>query len=97
MINEARQEARENRARLESYEHLYCLQTDPTYLANLIDQMSGNEDTVTVVDRLLANLYNHASTPREEYLFVKLMEAAICEEVETKWLAPGQIGLGATD
>ncbi|XP_073457283.1 ras GTPase-activating-like protein IQGAP2 [Aquarana catesbeiana] len=78
-------EAIKNREKVDSYEHLfYCLQTDPTYLTRLIGQLSGPQATTTIVDRLLHSLYNYASTPREEYFFVKLMEATLREEVETR-------------
>ncbi|XP_077307212.1 ras GTPase-activating-like protein IQGAP2 [Lithobates pipiens] len=74
-----------NRQKVDSYEHLfYCLQTDPTYLARLIGQMCDPQDITMIVDRLLHSLYNYASTPREEYFFVKLMEATLREEVETR-------------
>ncbi|XP_077312073.1 ras GTPase-activating-like protein IQGAP2 [Lithobates pipiens] len=76
-------EAIKNREKVDSYEHLfYCLQTDPKYLTRLIGHLSGPQ-SMTIVDKLLHSLYNYASTPREEYFFVKLMEATLREEVET--------------
>ncbi|XP_077312074.1 ras GTPase-activating-like protein IQGAP1 [Lithobates pipiens] len=88
VINMKRQavcEAIKNREKVDSYEHLfYCLQTNPKYLTRLIGHLSGPEDKTIVVDRLLHSLYNDASTPREEYFFVTLMEGTLREEVETR-------------
>ncbi|XP_077314648.1 ras GTPase-activating-like protein IQGAP2 [Lithobates pipiens] len=87
-ITEQRQAAQEvikNRERLESYGRLfYHLQTNPVYLARLIDQMSNDQDIRTITNKLLFKLYNHSDTPREEYYFVKLMEFALRQEVERK-------------
>lgn len=50
-------EAIKNREKVDSYKHLfYCLQTDPTYLARLIGQLSDPQDLTTIVDRLLQSV-----------------------------------------
>ncbi|XP_073462559.1 ras GTPase-activating-like protein IQGAP2 [Aquarana catesbeiana] len=88
VTTEQRQKAQEvikNRERLESYGQLfYHLQTNPVYLARLIDQMSNDQDIRTITNKLFFKLYNHSDTPREEYYFVKLMEFALRQEVERK-------------
>ncbi|XP_048383116.1 ras GTPase-activating-like protein IQGAP2 isoform X2 [Stegostoma tigrinum] len=76
--------SKENRKKLEAYQHLfYLLQTNPTYLAKLIFQMPQNKST-KFMDTVIFSLYNYASNQREEYLLLKLFKTALEEEIKSK-------------
>ena len=70
-----------NRDRLEAYQHLfYLLQTNAVYLARLIFAMPQSRSTKFMEPAILT-LFNYASNQREEYLLLKLLKAALEEEI----------------
>nr|XP_037286231.1 ras GTPase-activating-like protein IQGAP1 [Rhipicephalus microplus] len=83
--------SRRSRQRLEAYQHLfYMLQVDPHYLAKLIfvvpPAMANN-----FVESVIYSVYNYGSTPRDEYLLLRLFRFALQEEVRSKLEKPSDI------
>lgn len=83
--------SRRSRQRLEAYQHLfYLLQVDPHYLAKLIfvipPAMANN-----FVESVIYSVYNYGSTPRDEYLLLRLFRFALQEEVRSKLEKPSDI------
>eukprot|EP00117_Sycon_ciliatum_P032454 scpid10084/ scgid25161/ Ras GTPase-activating-like protein IQGAP1; p195 len=76
--------SKENRARLEGYQHLfYLLQTNPDYLARLIFEMPQTR-TTKFMESVILTIFNYASNQREEFLLMKLFEAAMKFEMMMK-------------
>ncbi|XP_037571211.1 ras GTPase-activating-like protein IQGAP1 [Dermacentor silvarum] len=83
--------SRRSRQRLEAYQHVfYLLQVDPHYLAKLIFviplAMANN-----FVESVIYSVYNYGSTPRDEYLLLRLFRFALQEEVRSKLEKPSDI------
>ncbi|XP_077553998.1 ras GTPase-activating-like protein IQGAP1 isoform X2 [Haemaphysalis longicornis] len=83
--------SRRSRERLEAYQHLfYLLQVHPHYLAKLIFVMP-TQATNSFVESVIYSVYNYGSTPRDEYLLLRLFRFALLEEVGSKLSKPSDI------
>ncbi|XP_077554013.1 ras GTPase-activating-like protein IQGAP1 [Haemaphysalis longicornis] len=83
--------SRRSRERLEAYQHLfYLLQVHPHYLAKLIFVMP-TQATNNFVESVIYSVYNYGSTPRDEYLLLRLFRFALLEEVSSKLSKPSDI------
>jgi hypothetical protein len=72
---------REGRKLLDGYQHMfYALQTSPSYLAKLIFCLPLSRST-RFLETVILTLFNFGSTPREEYLLLKLFKTALEEEI----------------
>lgn len=73
-----------NVERLENYEYLfYLLQTNPDYFARLIFELPQTK-TTKFMDNVVLTVFNYATNAREQYLLVKLFDAALREEIHSK-------------
>ncbi|KAK4688659.1 Ras GTPase-activating-like protein IQGAP2/3, partial [Tremellales sp. Uapishka_1] len=75
---------RTSQRKLELYEHLFfTLQTKPEYLSRLLKVLSGENDEKErrLVESVTLTLYGFGHEKREEYLFHKLLQLAIHEEI----------------
>lgn len=62
---------------IQGYQHLfYLLQTHPDYLARLIFEMPQTR-TTKFMESVILTIFNYASNQREEFLLMKLFEAAM--------------------
>jgi len=78
---EAKNELLSDPRRMEHYQNLfYLLQTEPKYLASLVYLMN-NEQMDSFLDTVILTLYGDAFSPREEFLILKLFQAAIQREM----------------
>lgn len=69
---------------IESYENLlYLLQTKSIYLSNLIISLPCNQAT-SFIESIVFSLYNFGSTPREEYLLLKMFSLTLEEDIKQK-------------
>ena len=69
---------------LQNYEYLfYLLQTNPEYFARLIFELPQTK-TTKFMDNVVLTVFNYATNAREQYLLVKLFEAALREEIYSK-------------
>ncbi|KAH9365176.1 hypothetical protein HPB48_008951 [Haemaphysalis longicornis] len=83
--------SRRSRDRLEAYQHLfYLLQVCPHYLAKLIFVLPTSV-TNNFVEPVIYSVYNYGSTPRDEYLLLRLFRFALLEEVDAKLSMPSDI------
>lgn len=83
--------SRKSRERLEAYQHLfYLLQVYPHYLAKLIFIMPVPA-TNNFVESVIYSVYNYGSTPRDQYLLLRLFRFALHEEVDSKLSKPSDI------
>ncbi|XP_077489981.1 ras GTPase-activating-like protein IQGAP1 [Amblyomma americanum] len=83
--------SRRSRQRLEAYQHIfYMLQVDPHYLAKLIFAIPPAVAN-NFVESVIYSVYNYGSTPRDEYLLLRLFRFAIQEEVRSKLEKPSDI------
>ncbi|KAI8914600.1 hypothetical protein EDD86DRAFT_186564 [Gorgonomyces haynaldii] len=67
-----------------SYEELfYLLQTQPRYLSSLMFNMNKLGGNVSkFLEGVVLTLYGYAQNPREEYLFLSLIESCIAIEIQ---------------
>ncbi|KAJ3254482.1 hypothetical protein HK103_007118 [Boothiomyces macroporosus] len=76
---------KDTKERKKKYEELfYLLQTEPVYLAGLmftLNKKSGGSAT-KFLEQVVLTLYGYAQNAREEYLFIKLIEACIKIELD---------------
>ncbi|KAH9369842.1 hypothetical protein HPB48_004032 [Haemaphysalis longicornis] len=83
--------SRRSRERLEAYQHLfYLLQVHPHYLGKLIALMPVHA-TNNFVESMVYSVYNYGSSPRDEYLLLRLFRFALQEEVGSKLSKPTDI------
>ena len=69
---------------LQNYEYLfYLLQTNPDYFARLIFELPQTK-TTKFMDNVILTVFNYATNAREQYLLVRLFEAALREEIYSK-------------
>lgn len=69
---------------IESYQNLlYLLQTEPVYLSHLIISLPSNQAT-SLIESFIFSLYNFGSTPREEYLLLKMLSLTLEEDIKQK-------------
>ncbi|CAN8030533.1 unnamed protein product [Ixodes persulcatus] len=81
----------QSREKLVAYQHLfYLLQVEPSYLAQLIFVMAPH-NTNNFVETVIYSVYNYGSTPREEYLLLRLFRLALQEEVRSSLSHPSDI------
>ncbi|CAN8002896.1 unnamed protein product [Ixodes hexagonus] len=81
----------QSREKLVAYQHLfYLLQVEPRYLAHLIFVMAPHI-TNNFVETVIYSVYNYGSTPREEYLLLRLFRLALQEEVRSSLSHPSDI------
>ncbi|KAL7721012.1 GTPase-activating protein [Entamoeba marina] len=70
--------------RLTLYSNLfYLLQSEPTYLARLINCLTDQETSVKIIDSIILTIYGNAISSREEYLILQLMKQAMELEMST--------------
>lgn len=73
---------KENHEKLELYQNLfYLLQTNPIYLAKLLFVLPVT-NTSKFIESVVLELFNYAANSREEYLLLKLLTAALQQEIE---------------
>ncbi|KAH3743575.1 Ras GTPase-activating protein [Pelomyxa schiedti] len=66
--------------KLQGYSHLfYLLQTEPSYLARLLDNLEEPDEVKPVLETIILTLYGDAFAPREESLLLQFFDAAICK------------------
>lgn len=83
--------SRRSHQRLQAYQHIfYMLQVDPHYLAKLIFAIPAAVAN-NFVESVIYSVYNYGSTPRDEYLLLRLFRFAIQEEVRSKLEKPSDI------
>ncbi|XP_041649512.1 ras GTPase-activating-like protein IQGAP3 [Cheilinus undulatus] len=86
--------SRERRERLEAYQHLfYLLQTQPSYLAQLIFLMPQSRST-SFMEMLVFSLFNYGSDCREAYLLLQLFTEALRHEIRLKVEQPQDVVTG---
>ncbi|KAI4892427.1 hypothetical protein NFI96_019360, partial [Prochilodus magdalenae] len=86
--------SKENREKLEAYQHLfYLLQTQPSYLAQLIFLMPQNKST-RFMETVIFTLFNYGSDCREAYLLLQLFTAALRHEIKLKVDQPQEVVTG---
>ncbi|XP_056142140.1 ras GTPase-activating-like protein IQGAP3 [Lampris incognitus] len=82
------------RERLENYQHLfYLLQTQPSYLAQLIFLMPQTK-TTQFMEALVFTLFNYGSDRREAYLLLQLFTQALHYEIRMKVERPQDVVTG---
>ena len=59
------------------------LQTNPDYFARLIFELPQTK-TTKFMDNVILTVFNYATNAREQYLLVRLFEAALREEIYSK-------------
>ncbi|KDQ64483.1 hypothetical protein JAAARDRAFT_28113 [Jaapia argillacea MUCL 33604] len=78
---------RSAKRKLELYQQLFhLLQTRPEYLSRLFSQLSADEATEKnrkLTERVVLTLFGYGQDRREDYLFLKLFQQSIKEEVES--------------
>ncbi|KAH3761265.1 Ras GTPase-activating protein [Pelomyxa schiedti] len=66
--------------KVEGYAHLfYLLQTEPSYLARLLDNLEEPDEVKPVLETVILSIYGEAFAPREEALLLQFFDAAICK------------------
>uniref|UniRef100_W5K300 IQ motif containing GTPase activating protein 3 n=1 Tax=Astyanax mexicanus TaxID=7994 RepID=W5K300_ASTMX len=86
--------SKDKREKLETYQHLfYLLQTQPSYLAQLIFLMPQNKST-SFMETVIFTLFNYGSDCREAYLLLQLFTAALRHEIKLKVDQPQEVVTG---
>ncbi|XP_060777825.1 ras GTPase-activating-like protein IQGAP3 [Neoarius graeffei] len=86
--------SKDKREKLEAYQHLfYLLQTQPSYLAQLIFLMPQNKST-RFMETVIFTLFNYGSDCREAYLLLQLFTAALRHEIKLKVDQPQEVVTG---
>uniref|UniRef100_A0A3B4BP23 Ras GTPase-activating-like protein IQGAP3 n=1 Tax=Pygocentrus nattereri TaxID=42514 RepID=A0A3B4BP23_PYGNA len=86
--------SKDKREKLEAYQHLfYLLQTQPSYLAQLIFLMPQNKST-SFMETVIFTLFNYGSDCREAYLLLQLFTAALRHEIKLKVDQPQEVVTG---
>ncbi|XP_053350566.1 ras GTPase-activating-like protein IQGAP3 isoform X1 [Clarias gariepinus] len=86
--------SKDKREKLEAYQHLfYLLQTQPSYLAQLIFLMPQNKST-RFMETVIFTLFNYGSDCREAYLLLQLFTAALRHEIKLKVDQPQEVVMG---
>ncbi|XP_041843644.1 ras GTPase-activating-like protein IQGAP3 isoform X2 [Melanotaenia boesemani] len=86
--------SRERRERLEAYQHLfYLLQTQPSYLAQVIFLMPQSRST-SFMEMLVFSLFNYASDSRDAFLLLQLFTEALRHEIRVKVEQPRDVVTG---
>ncbi|XP_062848476.1 ras GTPase-activating-like protein IQGAP3 isoform X2 [Trichomycterus rosablanca] len=86
--------SKEKREKLEAYQHLfYLLQTQPSYLAQLLFLMPQNKST-RFMETVIFTLFNYGSDCREAYLLLQLFTAALRHEIKLKVDQPQEVVTG---
>ncbi|XP_030637038.1 ras GTPase-activating-like protein IQGAP3 isoform X2 [Chanos chanos] len=86
--------SKDKREKLEAYQHLfYLLQTQPSYLAQLIFLMPQNKST-RFMETVIFTLFNYGSDRREAYLLLQLFTAALRHEIKLKVDQPQEVVTG---
>uniref|UniRef100_A0A4W4G6A0 IQ motif containing GTPase activating protein 3 n=1 Tax=Electrophorus electricus TaxID=8005 RepID=A0A4W4G6A0_ELEEL len=86
--------SKDKREKLEVYQHLfYLLQTQPSYLAQLIFLMPQNKST-RFMETVIFTLFNYGSDCREAYLLLQLFTVALRHEIKLKVDQPQQVVTG---
>ncbi|XP_076842837.1 ras GTPase-activating-like protein IQGAP3 [Brachyhypopomus gauderio] len=86
--------SKDKREKLEAYQHLfYLLQTQPSYLAQLIFLMPQNKST-RFMETVIFTLFNYGSDCREAYLLLQLFTVALRHEIKLKVDQPQQVVTG---
>ncbi|CAO3680444.1 unnamed protein product [Rhizopus microsporus] len=78
---------KESRQRLEMFQQMiYCLQTEPQYLARLLfltnRQDLGHYSSHKLIESTVLSLFGYATNVREEYLLINLCKCCISEEIQ---------------
>nr|XP_057909728.1 ras GTPase-activating-like protein IQGAP3 isoform X2 [Doryrhamphus excisus] len=86
--------SRDRKERLEAYQHLfYLLQTQPSYLAQLIFLMPQSRCT-SFMEMLVFSLFNYGSDRREAFLLLQLFIEALQFEIRSKVSQPQDVVTG---
>ncbi|XP_061737829.1 ras GTPase-activating-like protein IQGAP3 isoform X1 [Nerophis ophidion] len=86
--------SRDRKERLEAYQHLfYLLQTEPSYLAQLIFLMPQSRCT-SFMEMLVFSLFNYGADHREAFLLLQLFTEALQFEIRSKVSQPKEVITG---
>ncbi|XP_054638676.1 ras GTPase-activating-like protein IQGAP3 [Dunckerocampus dactyliophorus] len=86
--------SKDRKERLEAYQHLfYLLQTQPSYLAQLIFLMPQSRCT-SFMEMLVFSLFNYGSDRREAFLLLQLFTEALQFEIRSKVSQPQDVVTG---